>query len=105
MVNTGQMTPQQVVNFLMEQLAMSSPMANSEADRYAFRAPGQATSYYYGFMAMLRLRTELEIALGDKLDQRQFHDFVLEQGLLPPELLRDAVLTQFVSGADAAPAK
>ena len=105
MVNTGQMTPQQVVNFLMEQLAMSSPMANSEADRYAFRAPGQANSYYYGFMAMLRLRTELEIALGDKLDQRQFHDFVLEQGLLPPELLRDAVLTQFVSGADAAPAK
>jgi len=96
MVNTGQLTPEQVVDFLMGQLALSLPMASSEADRYAFRSPGQATSYYYGFMAMLRLRTELEIALGDEFNQREFHDFVLEQGLLPPNLLRTAVLARFV---------
>ena len=71
-------------------------MASSEADRYAFLAPGQATSYYYGYINLMRLRTEVEIALGDKFNQRKFHDFILEQGLLPPELLRKAVLEEFV---------
>lgn len=96
MVNTGQLTPDEVVSFLTEQLALSLPMATSEADRYSFNAPGQATSYYYGYMQLMGLRTELEVRLGDDFDQREFHDFVLLQGLLPPELLREAVLEHFV---------
>ena len=80
----------------MEQLSMSRAMASSEAERYAFRSPGQATSYYYGYMSLMRLRTEVELALGDDFKQRQFHDFILKQGLLPPELLREAVLDEFV---------
>ncbi len=98
MVNTGQMTPPQAVRFLTEQLGLSSAMANSEAERYAFRSPGQATSYSYGFINLMRLRTEVEVALGSKFKQREFHDFILQQGLLPPDLLREAVLAQFVEG-------
>jgi len=100
MVNTGQLTPVQARDFLVEQFAMSPAMAGSEADRYAFRSPGQATSYYYGFMAMLRLRAELEIALGDRFNQREFHDFIMEQGLLPPDLMREAALARFVRKAE-----
>jgi uncharacterized protein (DUF885 family) len=96
MVNTGQMTHAQAIDFMMEQTALSRPMASSEADRYAFNAPGQATSYYFGYMNLMRLRTEVEIALGGEFNQREFHDFILEQGLLPPNLLRDAVLERFV---------
>jgi len=96
MVNTGQLTPDEVVAFLTEQLALSLPMATSEADRYSFSAPGQATSYYYGYMQLMGLRTELEVRLGDDFNQREFHDFVLAQGLLPPKLLRAAVLEHFV---------
>ena len=96
MINTGQLTPEQAVDFMMEQTALSRPMATSEAERYSFRMPGQATSYYYGYMNLMRLRTEGEIVLGDEFNQREFHDFILEQGLLPPELLRAAVLEQFV---------
>ncbi|MGI9284736.1 MAG: DUF885 domain-containing protein [Pseudomonadales bacterium] len=95
MVNTGQMTPQQAVSFMTEQVGLSTAMANSEADRYSFRAPGQATSYYYGFINLMRLRTEVEAVLGLKFNQREFHDFILEQGLLPPDLLREAVLDHF----------
>lgn len=95
MINTGQLTHQQAVDFMVEQTALSLPMATSEADRYTFRAPGQATSYYYGYMNLMRLRTEVEIRLGDEFNQREFHDFILEQGLLPPDLLRDAVLERF----------
>jgi len=96
MVNTGQLTPDEVITFLTEQLALSLPMATSEADRYSFQAPGQATAYYYGYMQLMGLRTELEVRLGDDFNQREFHDFVLLQGLLPPELLREAVLEHFV---------
>jgi hypothetical protein len=96
MVNTGQISRQQAEDFLVEQTALSRAMAASEADRYAFRMPGQATSYYYGYVHLSRLRTEVELALGDKFNQKAFHDFILEQGLLPPELLRAAVLEHFV---------
>lgn len=96
MVNTGQLTPEQVVDFLVEQLALSRPLANSEADRYVFRSPGQATSYFYGFRSILGLRTELEVALGDNFSPREFHDFIIEQGLLQPALLREAAQARFL---------
>ena len=96
MINTGKMTPEQAVAFMTEQIALSPAMANSEADRYSFRSPGQATAYYYGYMSLMRLRTEVELALGEAFDQRAFHDFVLAQGLLPPEMLRQAVLEHFL---------
>jgi len=96
MINTGQLTPEQAVDFMVEQTALSLPMATSEADRYSFLMPGQATSYYFGYMNLMRLRTEVEVVLGNDFDQREFHDYILEQGLLPPDLLREAVLERFV---------
>lgn len=96
MVNLGLMSPDEVTDFMVKQIGLSKAMASSEADRYAFLAPGQATSYYYGYRNLQRLRTEVEMALGDRFNQRKYHDFILEQGLLPPELLRQAVLEDFV---------
>ncbi len=96
MVNLGQLTPEDAVDFMVNQIGLSKAMASSEADRYAFLAPGQATSYYYGYRNLQRLRTEVEMALGDRFNQRKYHDFILKQGLLPPELLRQAVLQEFV---------
>jgi uncharacterized protein (DUF885 family) len=43
-----------------------------------------------------RLRTEVELKLRERFNQRAYHDFILAQGLLPPELLRQAVLEEFV---------
>ena len=40
------------------------------------------------------LRLKAEIALGPRFDQRQFHDLVIAQGLLPPGLLERAVLEE-----------
>jgi uncharacterized protein (DUF885 family) len=96
MLNLGQMSPERAKQFLMEELLLSEPMATQEVDRYTFRMPGQATSYYYGLMKLESLRTRTEIALGDKFNQQAFHDFVLDQGLLPPELLAKAVMDEFV---------
>jgi hypothetical protein len=35
--------------------------------------------------------------LGTKFDQKKFHDFILAQGLLPPDLMREAVVEDFIS--------
>jgi uncharacterized protein (DUF885 family) len=44
------------------------------------------------------LRRETEKALGKRFDQKRFHDFILAQGLLPPDLMRKAVIEEFVPG-------
>ena len=71
-------------------------MARQEVERYTFRAPGQACSYFYGYSRMIVLRAEVQKALGAGFDMKRFHDFVLAQGLLPPSLLREAVREEFV---------
>ena len=43
----------------------------------------------------MEIRTELEKKLGPKFDIKRFHDFILEQGMLPPTLLRKALLAEF----------
>lgn len=94
----GRTTPEQVKKLLMDDVVLSDAMATQEVERYTFRAPGQATSYFYGYSQLLNLRNEIERAQGSKFDARRFHDFVLAQGLLPPRLLRKAVLEEFGPG-------
>ena len=40
MMNTGQLTPEAAIDFMVNQVGLSKAMAKSEADRYAFLAPG-----------------------------------------------------------------
>jgi hypothetical protein len=96
MVNLGMMEPAQAQAFLMKEIGLSEPMAKQEVDRYSFRAPGQATSYFYGYQRHLALRGKVEMMLGERFDARSYHDFILSQGLLPPALLEQAVLEQYV---------
>ncbi len=46
---------------LSKEVALSEPMAKQEVDRYTFRAPGQATSYYYGYQRQLALHGKLSV--------------------------------------------
>lgn len=96
MVNLGLIEPATAQAFLMQEVGLSEPMAKQEIDRYSFDAPGQATAYFYGYEKQLALRGKVELALGGRFDQRAYHDFILDQGLLPPELLEQAVMEQFV---------
>ena len=96
MVNLGLMETAQAQAFLMKEVGLSEPMAKQEVDRYSFRAPGQATSYFYGYQRHLALRGKVEMMLGERFDARSYHDFILSQGLLPPALLEQAVLEQYV---------
>jgi len=102
MVNLGQMTPEAAQRFLMEQVVLSEPMAKQEVDRYSYRAPGQATSYFYGYERQQAIRARTEMALGDRFDARSYHDFIVSQGLLPPEVLENAVMELYVAERRAA---
>lgn len=95
----GKVTPEQARTILTHDVVLSTPMANQEVERYMFWAPGQAPSYYFGFSNLLSIRHDVEQALGPKFDQQKFHDFILEQGLLPPALLRKAVMERFIPQA------
>ena len=101
MLNLGLIEPQQALEFLMREAVLSRPMAQSEVDRYTFRAPGQATSYFYGYQSLITLRSEVEFRLGRRFDQQAFHDFILSQGLVPPDTLRGAVLRHFLPARSA----
>ena len=101
MVNLGQISPEEARRVLMEDLVFSEGMAKQEVDRYTFRAPGQATSYFVGYQSMLETRQRAELALGGHLDRQRFHDFILAQGLLPPDLRLRAVMEEFVPAEKA----
>jgi len=94
----GKVTAEEARRILREDVVLSEPMASQEVERYTFRMPGQAASYFYGYSRMIVLRRELQKALGVKFDAKRFHDFVLAQGLIPPPLLREAVYEEFLPG-------
>ncbi len=77
-------------------IVLSRAMVKQEVDRYTFDAPGQATSYYYGYLRLMQLRAQTELTLGPKFDRLKFNDFLLSQGLLPPDLMATAVETEFI---------
>jgi hypothetical protein len=101
MINTGRMTPQQAKAFLMKEVVLSEPFAQSEVDRYAYRSPGQATAYYYGYVKLRALKTLAEIELGPRFNLKAFNDFVIAQGILPPALMKAAVLDEFIPAQKA----
>jgi hypothetical protein len=105
MLNLGLIDPDSAKRILMEDVMLSEPMAKQEVDRYTFRAPGQATSYFYGYLKLSALRTRVEIALGKRFTPLAYHDFIVGAGLLPLELLERTVMEDFVSSQRAAPVK
>ncbi len=95
-LQSGARTPDEATELLERDLVYSAPFARSEVERYTFRAPGQATSYFYGYTKLVALRAETEAALGARFRQRAFHDFILDQGLVSPDALRAAVHERFI---------
>jgi uncharacterized protein (DUF885 family) len=96
MLNLGQIKPDEAQRFLMEEVLLSEPMAKQEVDRYTFRAPGQATAYFYGYSKLNALRAKTELALHKRFDKLAYHDFLIGQGLLPFDLIEKSVMEDFV---------
>jgi uncharacterized protein (DUF885 family) len=98
-LQAGKIKPEEAFHVLEHDVCLSHAFAEEEVERFTYRAPGQATSYFYGYTRLISLREETEKALSAKhakFDQKKFHDFILAQGLLPPDMMRKAVLEDFI---------
>jgi uncharacterized protein (DUF885 family) len=95
-LQAGKIKPEDAFRVLQDDVVLSHAFAEEEVERFTYRAPGQANSYFYGFTKLIALREDTEKALGAKFDQKKFHDFILAQGLLPPDMMRTAVMENFI---------
>lgn len=96
MLNLGLITKERAHDVLRYDVGLSEAMTNEELDRFTFNSPGQATAYFYGYMRIQQTRLQTELALGKNFNQKAFNDFIISQGLLPPDQLAEAVRTQFI---------
>ena len=104
-LQSGKIQPADAYRILEQEVVQSHAFAEEEVERYTYRMPGQANSYFYGFTRLIDLRKETETALGAQFNQKRFHDFILAQGLLPPDLMREAVREKFIPAEDHATAQ
>ena len=104
-LQSGRLDREEARRVLRDDVVLSEAMTLQELERYTFWAPGQAATYFCGYTRLMELRTDVERMLGAGFDRARYHDFILAQGLLPPALLKKAVLEEFVPaerGASAA---
>jgi uncharacterized protein (DUF885 family) len=95
-LQSGKVQPEDAYRVLEKDVVLSHAFAEEEVERFTYRSPGQANSYFYGYTKLLALRQEVESGLGKNFDQKKFHDAILAQGLLPPDLMRRAILKQLL---------
>jgi uncharacterized protein (DUF885 family) len=98
-LQAGRIQPADAYRVLENDVVLSHAFAQEEVERFTYRSPGQATSYFYGYTQLVALRHDVEAALGPRFDQQAFHDFLLAQGLLPSDLMRKVVMARFVPAA------
>ena len=83
-------TREQAIAYMLEKTGMGEKEVKAEIERYIVN-PGQACAYKVGMLKIQELRTRAQQELGDKFDQREFHEAVLKNGALPLEILEEQV--------------
>jgi len=83
-------TRQQAITYMLEKTGMGEKEVTAEIERYIVM-PGQACAYKVGMLKIQELRARAKTELGDKFDQREFHDVLLKNGALPLEILEEQV--------------
>jgi uncharacterized protein (DUF885 family) len=83
-------TREQAIAYMLEKTGMGEKDVTAEVERYIVD-PGQACAYKVGMLKIQELRERAQRELGDKFDQREFHDAVLKNGALPLEILEEQI--------------
>ena len=96
----GQMTPDEMVNFMVERAGHEKFGATSEVRRFINASPLYQAGYMIGGRQLLALHDEM-VGRG-KLTEQQFNDAVLAENTMPIELLR-AALEKLPLARDAQP--
>ncbi len=83
----GGFTPEQGIDFLVENAGTTRDSATAEVRRY-MDSPTQPFSYAVGWREILALRADEERRLGPRFDEREFHDRLLRCGPVPFRFVR-----------------
>ena len=83
-------TREQAIAYMRDKTGIGEKEVKAEIERYIVN-PGQACAYKVGMLKIQELRERAKQQLGDKFDQREFHDTVLKNGSLPLEILEEQI--------------
>jgi len=86
-LSRGEMSFEEAVDMLVKEAGMSREAAVAEVNRYT-QTPGYPLSYLLGKHLILKLREEVKQQMGEKFDERFFHDIITANGYLPISMLR-----------------
>ena len=86
------------LRYLAENTALSLHEITTETDRY-ISWPGQALAYKMGEIKIRELRRRAEAHLGERFDVRSFHDWILENGSVPLDVLDELVSARIEAAA------
>jgi uncharacterized protein (DUF885 family) len=85
------MSDDEALELLMQRAFQSEGEARLKIIR-AKQTSCQLSTYFVGRMAMVRLRRQIQNALGERFDLGRYHEAVLEQGSVPVKYLPELVL-------------
>lgn len=83
----GEMKFEEAVEMLTKETGMSREAAIAEVRRYT-QTPSYSLSYLLGKHLILQLKKEIEQKMGDKFEEKFFHDTMTANGYLPVSMLR-----------------
>jgi len=85
-LSRGEMSFEEAVEMLAKETGMSREGAVAEVKRYT-QTPSYALSYLLGKHLILRLKREVMQELGDKFDEKFFHNTITANGYLPMSMV------------------
>lgn len=83
-------TREQAIAYMLDKTGIGEKEVKAEIERYIV-SPGQACAYKIGMLKIQELRARAQRELGDKWNEREFHDVLLRNGALPLEILEQQV--------------
>jgi uncharacterized protein (DUF885 family) len=86
-LSRGEMNFEDAVNMLVKEAGMSREAAVAEVNRYT-QTPGYPLSYLLGKHLILKLKEDVKQKMGEKFDEKFFHDTITANGYLPISMLR-----------------
>jgi uncharacterized protein (DUF885 family) len=86
----GDATVDEMVDMAVEVAGLPRDAATAEVRRYS-KTPGQPLSYLVGRHIIIDFRRRLEEEMGERFDERRFHDLLASYGYLPISLALEGV--------------
>ncbi|MBV8880245.1 MAG: DUF885 domain-containing protein [Planctomycetaceae bacterium] len=85
-LHTGKITCEEAVKFLVEQVKLNRPQAESSVNAYT-QSPTYFPTYLLGMLEIVRIREKCRARLGARFTLREFHERFLAFGNVPPALI------------------